>query len=109
MALEDRIIEELKARDGSARRNDIASLHHNPVIFARVLRKLVVEGKIQIDVLVRLTASGLAHGERDFNRRQPRMHRQDMLAPPEHVFKELSDEDLNRIREEALLARELVG
>lgn len=109
MALEDVIIEELKARDGSARRNDLRSLHHNPVIFARVLHKLVDEGKIEIDVVVRLTRLGLEQKPRNFNRRESRMSRQKMLAPPEHTFKEVSDDDLNRIRQEAISARELVG
>lgn len=108
MALEDKILDLLKESGGNVRRGELCSLHNNKVFLARVINRLMQEGKIELRVVI--TDHGRTCKPRTWGRREPKMSNYDLLrAPPQHIFKEVSDDDLNRIREEALSARELVG
>lgn len=120
MNSQDKILAFLKEHDGVARKRDLARIGMNDVTFARAMRSLLVGGYIEL--CVRITDLGKAAPI--FDRRSPtRQHTDEVrsrskrcrpdygrtVEAPPHVFKEITDEDINRIREQALSARELAG
>lgn len=109
MNAEEKVLVFLKEREGLARKSDLARMDMSPVTLARAMRVLLVQGHVEI--CVRVTEAGHRVQPRNTKeRRKPQQNNYGLIvSPPQHVFKETTDEDITRIREEALSARELVG
>jgi len=108
MIAEDKILGLLLENGGALRWVDLAKLNINPVTFARVMRKLTLEGKIEQQV--KLTESGwLAKPKRGKRKQMQMPDYGSVIGPPQHVFKKTTDDDIERIRQEAVQARGLVG
>lgn len=107
MSAEDKILAFLKEHGGVVKRGQLAKLNVNPVTLGRAVRSLIIHG--HVDACLRITEAGMLAKPKHRGRKRPDMPNYGLIkGPPQHVFKEVSEDDINRIRDEALSARMLV-